>query len=105
MGLSYPNVRNMEDQSPQTIAWHLAHHHEKVVSVNSIHRHLRGAGHVIAVPYKRLRPPPSALLPSFPTNVGRAPSRTAGSPASLRAQQIYRHSRGSFGEAQVIASS
>lgn len=89
MGLSYPNVRDKEDQSPrttidlivelrerlsskgldhrpQTIAWHLAHHHEKVVPVNSVHRHLRGAGHVIAVPYKRLRPPRSALLPSYP---------------------------------------
>jgi transposase InsO family protein len=32
------------DHGPQTIAWHLRHHHQLVVSVNSIHRHLRAAG-------------------------------------------------------------
>jgi hypothetical protein len=104
MGLSYPIVPGKEDQSPQTIIDlivelrerlsgkgldHRPHHRvavgaslRKVVVVNSIHRHLRGAGHLIAVRYKRLWPPTSALQPSYPTNVGRPTSRTASSPTA-----------------------
>ena len=43
------------DHGPHTIAWHLVHHHELVVSVNSIHRHLRAAGYVDSAPHKRPR--------------------------------------------------
>ena len=38
------------DNGPQTIAWHLAHHHGLVVSVPSIHRHLRAAGLITPTP-------------------------------------------------------
>jgi transposase InsO family protein len=41
------------DHGPHTIAWHLEHHHGLVVSVNSIHRHLRAAGLVTPTPQRR----------------------------------------------------
>jgi transposase InsO family protein len=41
------------DHGPHTIAWHLAHHHGLIVSVNSIHRHLRAAGKVTPTPQRR----------------------------------------------------
>jgi hypothetical protein len=50
MGLSYPIVRDKEDQSPQTIAWHLAHHLEKSCRSTPSTGVCAGAGHLIAVP-------------------------------------------------------
>jgi transposase InsO family protein len=41
------------DHGPHTIAWHLKHHHGLIVSVNSIHRHLRAAGLITPTPQKR----------------------------------------------------
>jgi transposase InsO family protein len=41
------------DHGPHTIAWHLAHHHGLIVSVNSVHRHLRAAGKVTPTPQRR----------------------------------------------------
>jgi transposase InsO family protein len=41
------------DHGPHTIAWHLLHHHDLRVSVNSIHRHLHAAGLITAQPQKR----------------------------------------------------
>ena len=41
------------DHGPHTIAWHLAHHHGLIVSVNCIHRHLRAAGKVTPTPQRR----------------------------------------------------
>jgi transposase InsO family protein len=41
------------DHGPQTIAWHLTHHHGLTVSVNSIHRHLHAASLIVAQPQKR----------------------------------------------------
>jgi transposase InsO family protein len=41
------------DNGPATIAWHLQHHHGQIVSVASIHRHLRTAGLITAQPHKR----------------------------------------------------
>lgn len=41
------------DHGPHTIAWHLQHHHGLVVSVNSIHRHLRAGGYIDPQPHKR----------------------------------------------------
>ncbi len=41
------------DHGPHTIAWHLQHHHSLVVSVNSIHRHLRAGGYIDPQPHKR----------------------------------------------------
>jgi transposase InsO family protein len=41
------------DAGPDTIAWHLAHHHKTVVSRSTISRHLARAGLVILEPKKR----------------------------------------------------
>jgi transposase InsO family protein len=41
------------DNGPETIAWHLEHHHGLTVSTPSIMRHLRGAGLVTPAPKKR----------------------------------------------------
>jgi transposase InsO family protein len=41
------------DHGPHTIAWHLQHHHRLIMSVSSIHRHLRAAGLVEDCPQKR----------------------------------------------------
>ena len=41
------------DHGPHTIAWHLRHHHDLVVSVPSIHRHLAAAGLITPSPQKR----------------------------------------------------
>jgi len=41
------------DNGPHTIAWHLQHHHQLIVSVASISRHLHAAGLVEPSPQKR----------------------------------------------------
>ena len=41
------------DHGPHTIAWHLQHHHSLVVSVPTIHRHLRAAGLITPTPQRR----------------------------------------------------
>jgi transposase InsO family protein len=41
------------DNGPHTIAWHLEHHHQLIVSVASISRHLAAAGLVEPSPHKR----------------------------------------------------
>jgi transposase InsO family protein len=41
------------DHGPHTIAWHLQHHHGLVVSVPTIHRHLRAAGLITPTPQRR----------------------------------------------------
>ncbi|WP_441963522.1 IS481 family transposase [Mycolicibacterium houstonense] len=41
------------DHGPQTIAWHLHHHHDVTVSAASISRHLHTAGRITAAPNKR----------------------------------------------------
>lgn len=41
------------DDGPHTIAWHLEHHHGRIVSPASIHRHLRAAGLIAPQPHKR----------------------------------------------------
>jgi transposase InsO family protein len=41
------------DHGPQTIAWHLAHHHRITVAVSTIHRHLAAAGLITPTPQKR----------------------------------------------------
>jgi transposase InsO family protein len=43
------------DAGPETIAWHLRHHHDTVVSPATIMRHLRKAGLVTPQPQKRPR--------------------------------------------------
>lgn len=41
------------DAGCDTIAWHLAHHHDITVSTSSIHRHLKAAGLISPEPKKR----------------------------------------------------
>lgn len=41
------------DAGSQTIAWHLEHHHQVLVSTSSIHRHLRAAGRIEPEPKRR----------------------------------------------------
>ena len=41
------------DHGPQTIAWHLAHHHNITIAVSTIHRHLAAAGLITPTPQKR----------------------------------------------------
>jgi transposase InsO family protein len=41
------------DHGPHTIAWHLQHHHGLIVSVPTIHRHLRAAGLITPTPQRR----------------------------------------------------
>ena len=41
------------DHGPQTIAWHLQHHHRITVAVSTIHRHLTAAGLITPTPQKR----------------------------------------------------
>lgn len=41
------------DHGPQTIAWHLTHHHGITVAVSTIHRHLHAAGLIDPTPQKR----------------------------------------------------
>lgn len=52
------------DDGPHTIAWHLAHHHGLLVSVPTIHRHLRAGGYIDPQPQKRPRSTVSRM-PSF----------------------------------------
>ena len=41
------------DHGPQTIAWHLKHHHDITIAVSTIHRHLAAAGLITPTPQKR----------------------------------------------------
>lgn len=41
------------DAGPQTIAWHLRHHHGITVAVSTVHRHLHAAGLIDPQPQKR----------------------------------------------------
>jgi transposase len=40
------------DAGPDTICWHLAHHHARTVSPATVARHLTQAGLVVAAPHK-----------------------------------------------------
>ena len=69
------------DAGPDTIAWHLAHHHSTHVSVATISRYLTRLGLVTPEPTKRPRPPTSGSRQSCRTNAGRPTSLTTRSPA------------------------
>ncbi len=70
------------DNGPETIAWHLEHHHGLTVSTPSIIRHLRAAGLVTPAPRNGPKRPTSALPPICPTNAGKPTSPTGGSPTA-----------------------
>jgi hypothetical protein len=60
------------DAGPDTIAWHLAHHHHLRVSPATVSRYLTGHGMVVPTPAKR----PKSSYTSFPTSAGRPTSPT-----------------------------
>jgi len=73
------------DAGPDTIAWHLAHHHDTRVSTATISRYLTRFGLVTPQPTNSPpsapRPPTSDSRHSCPTNAGRPISPTIRSPA------------------------
>jgi transposase len=69
------------DAGPDTIAWHLAHHHGIGVSVATISRYLTRLGLVTPSRPSAPRPPTSGSRQSCPTNAGRPTSPTTRSPA------------------------
>lgn len=68
------------DAGPDTIAWHLIHHHGLTVSASTISRYLTRAGLVTPAPNKRPSRPTSASRPPCPTRPGSPTSPTSGSP-------------------------
>jgi transposase len=67
------------DAGPDTIAWHLAHHHSTRVSAATISRYLTRLGLVTHSPPSAPRPPTSGSRQSCRTNAGRRISPTIGS--------------------------
>jgi transposase len=68
------------DAGPDTIAWHLAHHHGTTVSASTISRYLTRAGLVTQRRRSGPSPPRSASRPPCPTRPGSPTSPTTGSP-------------------------
>ena len=68
------------DAGPDTIAWHLAHHHAIRVSTATISRYLTRLGLVTPSPPSAPRPATSGSRPSCPTSAGRRTSPTTPSP-------------------------
>jgi transposase len=68
------------DAGPDTIAWHLTHHHATTVSASTISRYLTRAGLVTPAPKKRPKSSTSASRPPCPTRPGSPTSPTTGSP-------------------------
>jgi transposase len=69
------------DAGPDTIAWHLAHHHGTRVSVATVSRYLTRAGLVTRRRRSDPSRPPSGSRQSWRTNAGRRTSPTTRSPA------------------------
>jgi transposase len=69
------------DAGPDTIAWHLAHHHGIRVSAATISRYLTRLGLVTPSPPSAPRPPTSGSRQRCRTNAGRRTSPTTRSPA------------------------
>ena len=67
------------DAGPDTIRWHLDHHHGVRVSSATISRYLAKAGLVTPQPQKKPRSSYSASRPTNPTSAGSPTSPTIGS--------------------------
>jgi hypothetical protein len=67
------------DAGPDTIAWHLAHHHSTRVSVATISRYLTRLGLVTPSPPSAPRPPTSGLAKVWRRSLGPCRSRSARS--------------------------
>jgi transposase len=72
------------DAGPDTIAWHLAHHHSIGVSAATISRYLTRLGLVTPQPQSAPRPPTSGSRQNCRTNAGRRISPTIRSPGLPR---------------------
>jgi len=71
------------DAGPDTIGWHLAHHHGVVVSRATISRYLAKAGLVVPEPKKRPKSSYIRFAAEQPKRPGRATSPTTDSPAPM----------------------
>jgi transposase len=69
------------DAGPQTIAWHLEHHHQVKVSAATVSRYLTRAGWSAPSRASARSPPTSGSRPSCRTSAGRPTSRITRSPA------------------------
>src|SRR5215218_8477040 len=58
------------DAGPDTIAWHLTHHHQVTVSVSTVSRILTREGLVTPEPRSDRSPPTSGSRPRCPTSAG-----------------------------------
>jgi transposase len=69
------------DAGPDTIAWHLAHHHDTTVSASTISRDLTRAG--LVTQRRRSDPsrPTTGSPPPCPTRAGKPTSPPTGSPS------------------------
>ena len=68
------------DAGPETIAWHLEHHHGHRVARSTISRHLTAAGLVTPEPKKRPKSSYIRFQARCPTRPGSPTSPTTGSP-------------------------
>jgi len=66
------------DAGPDTIAWHLAQHHQITVARSAISRHLTRAGLVIPEPKKRPKSSYVRFEAQMPTRPGSPTSPTQG---------------------------
>src|SRR5512132_2373724 len=70
------------DAAPDTICWHLRHHHAITVSAATVARYLTGAGLVVAAPRKRPARPTFGSRPSYRTSAGSPRSPTTRWPTA-----------------------
>ncbi len=69
------------DAGPDTICWHLVHHHDTTVSRATVSRHLTARGLVTRSRRSGRSRPTSASKPTTPTSAGSPISPTTDSPA------------------------
>jgi transposase len=70
------------DAGPDTICWHLAHHHHLTVSRATVARYLANTGSSSPSRRSAPRPPTSGSPRSCPTSAGRPTSPTTGWPTA-----------------------
>lgn len=72
------------DAGPETIRWHLEHHHQITVSVSTIRRRLVAAGRVTAQPRKRPRSSYTRFEADLPNEPGSpTPPTTCSAPGNV----------------------
>ena len=83
------------DAGPETIAWHLEHHHGHRVARSTVSCHLAAAGLVIPEPRSDRNPPTPGSKQRCPTRPGSRTSPTTGSPVPTAPAPTPRSSAGS----------